>query len=191
MSMQSKLATVITLTFILPLLAAAQNAPVAEPTGQKSLAATVGVYVFPAEGQSSETQNQEEAECYAWAVKNTSLDPFALAKRAEQQQQSTAAAKQHVAQAGQGAGAQGAVAGAAAGALIGEIASNDAGGGAAWGAAVGLVGARRARRRAQAQATQEIERQDQQQRQATAEEIEGFKKAFSVCLEAKEYLVKF
>jgi hypothetical protein len=172
-------------------ISAAQNAPMGEPTGQKTLAATMDVYVFPTSGQTKEVQSEDEAGCYSWAVENNSVDPFALAKRAEQQSQSAAAAKQHVAQAGQGAGAQGAVAGAAAGALIGEIASNDAGGGAAWGAAVGLVGARRARRRAQAQATQEIDRQDQQNRQATAEEIEGFKKAFSVCLEAKEYLVKF
>jgi len=163
----------------------------AESPSQKTLAATVGLYVFPAKGQSSETQSQAEAECYGWAADTTKVDPFDLAKLAEKQQSSSAAAKEQVAQAGQGAGAKGAVAGAAAGALIGEIADNDAGGGAAWGAAAGLIGARRARRRAQQQATQQIDRQDQQQRQATVEEIEGFKKAFSVCLEAKEYLVKF
>ena len=31
----------------------------------------------------------------------------------------------------------------------------------------------------------------QQSQQVTAEQIENFKKAFSVCLEAKEYMVKF
>ena len=30
-----------------------------------------------------------------------------------------------------------------------------------------------------------------EQQAATAEQIENFKKAFSVCLEAKDYLVKF
>jgi len=175
---------------LLASMAVAQTPPVAEPTDQKTLAATVGLYVFPAKGQPSETQSQEEAECYGWAVDNTKVDPFDLAKKAEQQQRSSDAAKDQVAHAGEGAGARGAVAGAATGALIGEIASNDAGGGAAWGAAAGLIGGRRARRRAQQQATQQIEAQDRQTRQATAEEIEGFKKAFGVCLEAKEYLVK-
>lgn len=41
-----------------------------------------------------------------------------------------------------------------------------------------------------AEATQEIEQQSQWQQQATAEQIENFKKAFGVCLEAKEYLVE-
>jgi Ca2+-binding EF-hand superfamily protein len=31
----------------------------------------------------------------------------------------------------------------------------------------------------------------QQSQQLTAEQIENFKKAFSVCLEAKSYMVKF
>jgi hypothetical protein len=191
MTMRARLATPSLGLFLLASIAMAQSSPATEPTGQKTLAATVGLYVFPAKGQSAEAQSQHEAECYGWAVDSTKVDPFDLGKRAEQQQRSSDAAKQQVAQAGEGAGARGAVAGAAAGALIGEIANNDAGDGAAWGAAVGLIGARRARRRAQQQATQQIERQDQQQRRATAGEIEGFKKAFSVCLEAKKYLVKF
>ncbi len=163
----------------------------AAPSGQKTLAATVGLYVFPADGQSTEQQSKHEAECYNWAVDNTKSDPFSLAKRAQQSQQAAEHQKEHIQQAGAGAGAKGAVGGAAAGALIGEIASNDAGEGAAWGAALGAVAARRKRRRAQQDATQQVEQQAQQQQQATAEQIEGFKKAFGVCLEAKKYLVKF
>ncbi len=170
-----------------PTLAPAQE----EPTGQKTLAATVGLYVFPTDGQASPQQSKDEAECYAWAVDNTKSDPFDLAKRAEQEKSDSQAAKQQVAQSGQGAGAAGAIKGAAVGALIGEIASNDAGGGAAWGAAAGLVASKRRVRRGQAQATQQIESTSQQKQQATAEQIEGFKKAFSVCLEAKKYMVRF
>ena len=81
--------------------------------------------------------------------------------------------------------------GAAVGALIGEIASNDPGKGAAWGAAVGGIAARRRGTQAQQQATQQVEQQGQQAQAATAEQIQNFKKAFSVCLEAKDYLVKF
>jgi hypothetical protein len=158
---------------------------------QKSLSSTIEVYVFPTQGQDASQQSKDEAECYQWAVQNTGVDPFDLAKQAEQQQQQAAAAQQEIAQAGQGAGAKGAVGGAAAGALIGEIVSDDAGKGAAYGAAAGAVVARRRTRRAKAEASQQVEQQTQQAQQATAEQIENFKKAFSVCLEAKEYMVKF
>ena len=171
-------------------LADAQTAP-SEPIGDKTLAATMNVYVFPAEGQTAEQQSKDEAECYTWAVKNTGSDPFELAKKAEQQQKQTQQAKEEVAQAGKGAGAKGALAGAAAGALIGEIASDDPGTGAAIGAGVGAVGGRRARRRKQDEATQQIDQQSSQTQQATQTQIDNFKKAFSVCLEAKDYMVKF
>jgi len=45
---------------------------------------------------------------------------------------------------------------------------------------------RRKTRRAKADASQQVEQQTQQAQQATAEQIENFKKAFSVCLEAKK-----
>ena len=53
--------------------------------------------------------------------------------------------------------------------------------GAAYGAAAGAVAARRRSRAASQQA----------QQQATAEQVGNFKKAFSVCLEAKDYMVKY
>ncbi len=89
-----------------------------EPTGQKTLAATVGVYVFPEEGQDSATQSKDEAACYKWAADTTKSDPFDLVKRAEQQQAQADSAHQNVAQTAQGAGAVGAVKGAAPGALV-------------------------------------------------------------------------
>ncbi len=165
---------------------AAQDQP-----AQKSLSSTMDVYVFPTTGQDTAQQATEEAECYQWAVQNTGVDPFDLAKKAEQQQQQAQQQQQQIAQAGRGAGVKGAVGGAAAGALIGEIASDDAGKGAAYGAAAGAVVARRRTRRAKAESSQQVEQQSQQAQQATAEQIENFKKAFSVCLEAKDYMVKF
>jgi hypothetical protein len=163
----------------------------AEPTEGKTLAATMNVYVFPAEGQVAEQQNKDEAECYTWAVKNTGTDPFELAKQAELQQQQTQQAKEEVSQAGKGSAAKGALAGAAAGALIGEIASDDPGTGAAIGAGVGALGGRRARRQRQAQANEQIDQQSAQAQQANKTQVDNFKKAFSVCLEAKDYMVKF
>lgn len=176
-----------------------------QSSGPKTLAATMNVYVFPKEGQDATQQSKDEADCYGWAVQNTGLDPFDLNKQAQQQQQQQQQAEQQAAQAeqqaqqvGTGAGASGAVRGAAAGALIGEIASNDAGKGAAYGAAAGLIIGRARGRRANEQATaqaeaqsEQVEKQGQQAQAATAEQLENFKKAFTVCLEAKNYLAKF
>jgi hypothetical protein len=161
------------------------------PTGQKTLAATMNVYVFPNDGQEASQQSKDESECYNWAVQNTGTDPFALQKQAQQQQQQTEQQKQQAQQAGKGAGAGGAVKGAAAGALIGEIASDDAGTGAAYGAAAGVIAGRRKAKGAQKQAAEQAEKQGQQAQQATAEQMTNFKKAFSVCLEAKKYMVKY
>jgi hypothetical protein len=159
--------------------------------GQKTLASTMNVYVFPTEGQTAEQQSMHEAECYNWAVGNTGMDPFDLQKQAQQQEQQAAQAKEQTQDVGKGAGAAGAVKGAAAGALIGEIANDDAGQGAAYGAAAGLIAGRRRGRQAQKQAEQQVEQQSQKAQAATAEQLENFKKAFSVCLEAKEYMVRF
>jgi len=162
-----------------------------QPAPQKTLAATLETYVFPTEGQTPEQQSTDEAACYNWAVQNTGTDPFQLQKQAEQVQQQSQQAQQEIAGAGQGAGAKGAVGGAAMGALIGEIASDDAGQGAAYGAAAGAVVARRKTKRAKKEVSQDVQQQTQQVQQATAEQVENFKKAFSVCLEGKKYLVKF
>ncbi len=162
-----------------------------QPAPPKTLAATMNVYVFPTEGQTPEQQSIDEAACYDWAVQNTGTDPFALQQQAQQQQQQAQQQQQQIAASGQGAGVKGAVGGAAAGALIGEIASDDAGKGAAYGAAAGAVVGRRQTKKAKAGASQQVEQQSQQTQQATAEQIENFEKAFSVCLEGKKYLVKF
>lgn len=164
----------------------AQDAP-----STKTLAATLDVYAFPKEGQTAEQQSKDESACYEWAVGTTGGDPFQLQKQSEADKAQAAQQTQAAQQATQGAGAKGAVRGAAAGALIGEIASDDAGEGAAYGAAIGMVAARRGSRHASAQQQQQIQQQSATQQQATAGQIENFKKAFSVCLEGKDYLVKY
>jgi len=184
-----------TLAFIIVALAVVVAAPPATgqqaTLGQKTLAATMNVHVFPAEGQNASKQSQDEASCYNWAVQNTGTDPFELMKQSQAQQQQAAQAQQQASQAGKGSGARGAVGGAAAGALIGGIASNDAGKGAAIGATVGVIGGRRRGRQQQKQAQQQAEQQAAQAQQYTQQQITNFKKAFSVCLEAKDYMVKY
>lgn len=163
---------------------------VASGEGSQSLSSTLEIYVFPAEGQSSEQQSKDEVECYNWAVSNTGTDPFDLQKENEQVAAQT---EQQVAQtqaATQGAGAKGAVRGAAAGAIIGEVSGGDAGESAAIGAAVGAVSARRRGRAANASAQQQAQQQQDAQAEKAKVDNGNFKKAFSVCLEAKDYMVK-
>ena len=191
--MKMNLALAIGLTWIAATVATAQTPPPASGTAPapKTVAASMNVYVFPTTGQDTAQQSKDESECYTWAVQNSGSDPFALQKQAQQQQQKTEEQKKQAEKAGTGAGAAGAVKGAAAGALIGEIANDDAGEGAAWGAAAGVVAGRRKAKQAKKEAAEQAEKQGQQAQQATAEQIDNFKKAFSVCLEAKKYMVKY
>ena len=156
-----------------------------------TLASTMEVYVFPSKGQDTAQQSKDESECYAWAESNTGTDPFALGEEAQANEQQAQAEQQAAKQVGQSAGAQGAVRGAAAGALNGEIANDDASNGAAWGAAAGVVRGRRKGAEAQQQAQQQTKSSSEQRTAATEEQLANFKKAFSVCLEAKEYMVKY
>lgn len=166
----------------LPLVAAGQN---------QTLASTMEVYVFPKEGQDAAQQSQDEAECYEWAAGNTGADPFDIADQQQADEQQAQAEQQAAKQAGSGSAARGAVRGAAAGALIGEIADDDASEGAAWGAAAGAIRGRRQGREAQQQAQQQAAAQAEQREEATEQQLTNFKNAFSVCLEAKNYMVKY
>lgn len=161
------------------------------PPAQKSLSATLDVYAFPSDGQDAAQQSKDESECYKWAVGNAGVDPFDLAKQQQASEEQSAADMAKAQQAGQGAGARGAVGGAAVGALVGEIASDDASEGAAWGAAAGLIHARRSARRASEQAQEQVAANAVANAEVSAEQMDNFKKAFSVCLEAKNYLVKY
>lgn len=180
----------VALTLFAGLAGATSAQSPAPAAGQKTLAATIGVYVFPTTGQDASQQSKDEAECYNWAVQNTGADPFQLAQNAQKQQQQAQQGVDATKQATEGAGAKGAVKGAAAGALIGAVAG-DAGEGAAIGAAAGLVAGRARKRGAEQQAQAQAQQQTQQTQQYTQEQTLNFKKAFSVCLEAKKYMVKY
>lgn len=162
----------------------------AQSGGQQSLAGTLGIYVFPANGQDAEQQSKDEAACYQWAVTNSGTDPFEAQKQQAASAQQAQAEEQQAALAGAGAGARGAVGGAAAGALIGEIGSGNAGRGAAYGAAIGLIAGRRHARMQEQGAQQQAQAQAAQTQQASQAQIDGFKKAFSACMEGKKYVAK-
>jgi uncharacterized protein YcfJ len=181
-------ATVIVLTA--PSLVLAQMAPAS--SGQKSLAATMNIYAVPTKGQSPSQQSEDEAACYQYGVQQTGVDPFQLQQQAAAQQQQAAAAQQQAAQAGQGAAAAGAVKGAAAGALIGSVAHGaSAGEGAAYGAAAGLLIGHRRQKEAQQQAQASAAQQSAAIQQGTQAQMTDFKKAFSVCMQAKNYMVQY
>lgn len=161
------------------------------PADQKSLAATLGVYVFPSNGQSTTQQSKDEGACYQWAVNDTGSDPFAVEKQEAAAKEGGEQKEKQIESAGAGAGAKGALGGAAAGALIGEVSHGDAGESAAYGAAAGAVIAHRRAKHEKAEAEQQVATQSQQALQADEAKIAAFKKAFSACLEGKKYTVKY
>jgi hypothetical protein len=168
----------------------AQTALISAPSGTKTLAATLKVYAFPAAGQAPAQQSKDESECYNWGVQETGTDPFHVANHAAEQQQQAAQQQQQAQQSTSGSGVKGAVGGAAGGAMIGAVAGN-AGKGAAIGAGVGAIG-NRARAQSQAnQASQQATRESQEATKTAAAQMTEFKKAFSACLEAKKYTVKY
>jgi len=166
------------ITFLVSVLfLAAITGVYGQETSIGSMAAKkIDLYVFPANGQSTEQLNKDETECYQWAVKESGVDPLNLPK-VEAAQVETGP---------DGSAIKGAARGAAAGAAIGAIAG-DAGEGAAIGAVAGGLRGRRAGK--QAKASQQ-NANNQAAAQTEANMMTNFKKAFSACLEGKGYTVK-
>ena len=170
------------------LMTTAASAQAQSPT---TLASTMEVYVFPTEGQDAGQQSMDESSCYDWAAANTGNDPFNLAKQAESNEELAAAEMQAAESTGQGSGARTALRGAAAGALIAEVSGGDTSEGAAIGATAGVIRGRRQGRAANQQATEQAADQAEVREEANEEDMVNFKNAFSVCLEAKDYMVKY
>jgi hypothetical protein len=144
--------------------------------------------VYPAKGQSAELQQKDQSECQSWAVKNTGVDPVALASKPV-----TAAPVAPPPPAQGGQGVRGAARGAVGGAAIGAIAG-DTGTGAAVGAVVGGVRGRRQARadeaaNQQAQANAQAQAQNQAQAQRD-DQMASYYRAYGACLEGRGYSVK-
>jgi hypothetical protein len=180
---------------VMPLAIAQQPVP---SIPQKTISSYMGLHAFPARDQTPAKQQQDELACYGWAKQDSGFDPLG-ALLAQQQARGAAGSTQPVAPLARGAdmkaGVGGAAAGAATGAVIGAI-GGDPGKGAAVGAAgggvLGLARARRAEKAAEQKAQQQ-QRQQAQLTQAKSEmqqKLDGFKRGFSACMEAKNYVVK-
>ncbi len=159
----------------------------------KTLAGTIGVFVFPADGQDSSEQSRDEAACFEWALEQTGSDPFQLARQSESNQAAADQAARQAQTAGTGSAVAGAATGAVAGAVVGNVFSSSSRSrrnlrtaGAAVGAAAGAAN----RQQQQAQAAANARRAEGRA-QATEAEIEGFRNAFSACMEANNYVARF
>lgn len=149
------------------------------PTGGKTLAASAGVFAYPAKGQKPDKQAKDEAECYNWSKQQSGYDPM--------QPPPPATVAQETGPARDGTRARSAARGAIAGAVIGEVAGDDAGGGAAIGAVAGTLAGGRQSRMAQSQKQQQAEQDARAQEQALKD---AFRRGMTVCLEARGYTVK-
>lgn len=128
------------MTFLKILLVSIAIAACAAPGLASMATSTLGVYVYPKNGQSSSQQAAAESECYASAEQRTGVYPNGGAPQPQS-----------------GSAVAGAARGAAGGAIIGGIAGN-AGAGAGAGAVVGAVRGRRASAaQAQAQHAQHLD----------------------------------
>ena len=176
----------------LALQAQAQTPPVASPqtaaqtaapAPRKDLAASAGLMVNPSKGQSADQQAQDEAQCFSWAREESGYDPMNPPPAPSAPLASTGHSDDVVRDA-----LGGTAVGAAGGALIGAIAGN-AGKGAGIGAAAGLLAGgiraherdERDEERAKAQARLD------EQHAARQELTQQFRRAMSVCLEARGY----
>lgn len=148
------------------------------PALAQSLAGSVDLFVYPANDQSKSQQEQDDYQCFAFAKDQTNFDPMNA-------RESTQVVANNPGM--DGSGARGAFRGAARGALLGEIIDDDAGKGAAIGGAIGMMRARgRSRQNAQqAAASKNYENQSNFKHQQN-----NFKKAMSICLEARGYSVR-
>jgi len=158
----------------------------AQPAGQGPAAAPtlaqIGMYIYPAQGQSPEQQRADESACTEWAESQTGL---VLQGGSVDTQAAADAARRQTADATQGAAVAGAARGAVAGVAIGAIAG-DAGKGAAIGAVAGGIAGRRAKKQAEAQAAQAGAAQAQAQ---ADQSLATFRKAAGACLQGRGYTV--
>ena len=189
----------------------AQKAP-------QSFAEAADIFVFGKSSQTPEQQQTDEHECMQFAQQRTGTNPFTFQQDTQEGVAEAQAAaetnaapppEQVEAQKVKGARAAGAARGAVGGAAIGAIAG-DTGDGAVIGAVAGTMRGGRKQRQANAAAKKQAAAANQQAQQqyeaAKADSVEAasdavlaeaevtkknFKNAFAVCMQAKDYEVRF
>jgi hypothetical protein len=140
------------------------------------------LFVYPANGQSTDQLDRDRYECHTWAVQQTGVDPS--------RPDAPSYARVVVAP----APGTGTVTGAIGGAILGSIIAGPraAGVGALFGGATGAIVGSAADAQAQQQAQQEAQMSQQQINQQRASEMAGaqsYRRAVSACLTARGYTV--
>jgi Glycine-zipper domain len=154
-------------------------------TSSASPASQLGVYPFPAKGQSGEQQQIDQLHCYDWAKNQTHLDPLA-------QPSSPPVAVNSPPPSNPPPTGRTAARGAAGGAVVGAIFGRP-GAGAAAGATAGAIRGSNQNRAAdeqQAAQQQAVSDAQQQANEQAAAQRHQFNSAFSACLTGKGYTVK-
>lgn len=144
----------------------------------ETLASSIGIYAYPAQGQTPDQQSKDDYDCFTFAKGQTGYDPMnppVVTAQAPSQQAS-------------GARLRGAARGAAGGAILGEIIDDDAGKGAAVGATLGMM---RGGQQSRAQSQQQAQQSQQAAQQQTSGMQNSFKNAYGACIEARGYSVKY
>jgi len=154
----------------------------APPTGYSNVASTLQVYSYPKANQTQDQQFKDETACYQWAQGQSAPSPEQGQQAAQQGQD----AQQGQSKPGAGATVKGSAGGAATGAAIGAV-TGDAGTGAAAGAIGGAAIGHRKKKKAQKEAEKE---QQQAQQAQQAQVTDNVKRAYSACMESRNYTVK-
>ena len=143
------------------------------PPPVKGMASTVGLYVYPQKHQSATQQLTDESQCYDDAKVQSGFNPDATTPGPNTQTQNQT--NDH-----------GAAKGAARGAAISGATGGDAGAGAARGAIIGGV---RSRHKEQQQ-DQQAQKQADANKTKEQQNMDGFKRSMSACLDARGYSVR-
>ncbi len=137
-------------------------------------AAHADLHVYPTQGQSQAQQNRDRWECHQWAIRQTGIDPIAMA---EQELKPTSGQGESV--------AQGVRRGLFHGLIAGAIRGGDFARTTPMGAGIGALIALRRHRKA-------MEKQHQEYMKAyneRASKLKTYDRAFSACLKGRGYSV--
>ena len=136
--------------------------------------------IYPKKGKSKQQLEKDKYDCYQWARKETGFDPLA---------QATASTPPPVKETTKASPGRGAVGGGLVGLGVGAI-TGSPGPGAAIGAASGaLIGGVR-RKKHNEQQEQKQQEWAQQEGANQQQKRNYFNRAFSACMEARDYTVK-
>jgi hypothetical protein len=159
----------------------------------------IGLFAFPRNNQSADQQLKDESDCYGAAKQRTGIDAQAPPPAGLSEEEKKAAQQQAAENAPQAQGTRlrGAARGAAGGAAIGAIAG-DAGKGAGAGAVAGTMRGGMTQRSANAQSKQQAAAQmaagqkkaEEQLLLQHQEGVDTFQRAFTACMDARNYSVK-